>query len=250
MKLQKQVALITGAGSGIGQAIAVGFAAAGALVGVADIDAEKAAATVRQIEAAGGQALSLTVDVTNSQQVAAMADTILAEFGQIDILVNNAANARGNDILTIDEETWDYNVNLALKSVYLCSRAVLPAMVQQQAGVILNIASINGVGTHGMEGYSAAKAGVINLTRNMATKYGHLNIRINALSPGTVATPLWDPVLKENPGVFDDISEWIPLGRVGQPEEIAQAALFLVAPDSSWITGANLVVDGGMTATR
>lgn len=251
MKLQDQVAIITGSGSGIGQAIAHLFASEGAHVIVADIAPELAAETVSQIKATHGYATAYTVDVTSGAQVQKMVTAVHNQLKRIDILVNNAANSRGNDILTIDEETWNFNLDLVLKSVFLCSKSLLPIMIEQQRGAIVNVASINGIGTHGMEAYSAGKAGVLNLTRNMATKYGHHNVRVNAISPGTVHTPHWEPMLKEHPTLLEEIGEeWIPLGRVGQPEDVAKAALFLASDDAAWITGSNLVVDGGMTATR
>lgn len=250
MKLDNKVAIVTGGGSGIGEAICLLFANEGATVIVADINAELAEDTVQKITNRGGQALAIQVDVTDEKQIQAMVARVQEQFARIDILVNNAATSKGNDILTIDVETWDFNLNLVLKSVYMCSKAVLPMMIAQSAGSILNIASINGIGTHGMEAYSAGKAGVLNLTRNMATKYGHLNVRVNSISPGTVETPHWKPMLEENPQILDEISEWIPMERVGQPDDIAKAALFLVSDDAAWITGTNLVVDGGMTAAR
>jgi len=249
MRFQDQVVIITGAGSGIGQATAQLFAAEGATVAVADIAPRLAAETVGLIESAGGRAKAYTVDVTKKQQVDELVAAVADTFSHIDVLVNNAANSSGNDILTIDEETWDFNLNLVLKSVFLCSKAVLPIMIEQKKGAIVNISSINGLNAHGMEPYSAGKAGVINLTKNMAAKYSHMNIRTNAISPGTVETPHWAPMLKENPGILDEIGEeWIPIGRVGQPEDVAKAALFLASDDAAWITGTNLVVDGGMSA--
>lgn len=250
MKLKEKVTIVTGGGSGIGQAIACLFAAEGAQVVVADIDAKRALETVGMIAADGGTATASTVDVTDGVQVNALAAEVVEKFGRIDILVNNAATSRGNDIMTIDEETWDFNLDLVLKSVYLCSKAVLPTMIERKQGVIINIGSVNGISTQGMEAYSAGKAGVVSLSRNMSTKYAHLNVRVNVISPGTVETPLWEPFLAENPDILDEISEWIPMGRVGQPDDIAKAALFLASDDASWITGANLVVDGGMTASR
>lgn len=250
MKLKDQIAIVTGGGSGIGQATCQLFAREGATVVVADIVPELASKVAAQIDAESGNAFPVTVDVTKREQVEAMITAVLEKYGRVNILVNNAANSKGNDILTIDEETWDFNLNLVLKSVYLCSKAVLPSMIENKRGAIVNVSSINGIGTHGMEPYSAGKAGVLNLTRNMATKYGHLNVRVNAISPGTVQTPHWDPIVKENPQIFEQISEWIPMERVGQPEDVAKAILFLASEEASWITGANLVVDGGMTAAR
>lgn len=248
MRLQNQVAIITGSGSGIGQATALLFAQEGAQIVVADRDAERAAETTAQIEVAGGQALTAIVDVTDSEAIAQMTTATLERFGRVDILVNNAAYSQGNDILTMDEETWDDNLNVVLKSVFLCSKAILPTMIEQKKGAIVNIASVNGLAAFGEEAYSAGKAGVINLTKNMACKYGQHNVRTNVICPGTIHTPLWQPRLEENPQVLDEIAEWYPLGRVGQPEDVAKAALYLASDDASWVTGTILNVDGGLMA--
>ncbi|MEZ4859838.1 MAG: glucose 1-dehydrogenase [Caldilineaceae bacterium] len=248
MRLHQQVAIITGAGSGIGQAIARCFAAEGAKVVVADRVATRAAATVEQIQAAGGEALAATVDVTDAAAVNAVAQQTLTAYGQIDILVNNAAIAQGDDILTFDETTWDLNLAVVLKSVFLCSKAVLPAMIERKQGAIVNIASVNGLTGLGEEAYSAAKAGVINLTRNMAIKYGQHNVRVNVICPGTIQTPIWQSKVAEDPQIFAKLARWYPLGRVGQPEDIAKAALYLASDDAAWVTGTTLTVDGGLMA--
>ncbi|HYF64473.1 MAG TPA: SDR family NAD(P)-dependent oxidoreductase, partial [Herpetosiphonaceae bacterium] len=170
MRLAEKVAIVTGAGSGIGRAIAGLFAREGARVVVADRDADRAAATVAEIAFAGGQAIALTVDVTEGAAVERMAAAAAERFGRIDVLVNNAAYSEGDDILTMDEAMWDRNMDIVLKSVFLCSKAVLPRMIDQGRGAIVNISSVNGMGTFGEEAYSAAKAGVNSLSRNMATK--------------------------------------------------------------------------------
>ena len=250
MRLLNQVAIITGAGAGIGKATALLFAQEGASIVVADRAPERAQETVAQIQAAGGQALLAIMDVTDSVAVAQMAATTLQHLGRIDILVNNAAFSQGDNILTIDEATWDLNLAVVLKSVYLCSKAVLPTMIAQRRGAIVNISSVNGLTALGEEAYSAGKAGVINLTKNMACKYGPDNVRVNVICPGTIQTPLWQPRLAKDPQIFEKLADMYPLGRVGQPEDVAKAALYLASEDAAWVTGALLAVDGGLTAYR
>lgn len=248
MRLQERVAFVTGGGSGIGQAICRLFAAEGASVVTVDRYLERAQATAAQIEAAGGRALALYADVAQPDSVSAAAQTAQERLGPVDILVNNAAIAEGDDILTIDEATWDLNLAVALKSVYLCSRALLPGMLARRRGVIVNIASVNGLTGIGEEPYSAAKAGVINLTKNLAVRYGSQGVRANVICPGTIQTPIWQSRLDIDPTVFDRLAKWYPLGRVGQPDDVAKAALFLASDDAAWITGAVLNVDGGLMA--
>lgn len=248
MRLADKVALVTGSGSGIGRAIAERFAREGARVIVNDLHRDRADETVQRIAAAGGEALAIQADVTQSAAVQAMVDQGLAAFGRIDILVNNAGASQGDDILTFDEAIWDWNLAVVLKSVYLCSRAVLPQMIERRSGAIVNISSVNGIVGLGEEAYSAAKAGMNVLTKNMAVKYGRFGIRVNAICPGTVRTPIWGPRLEKDPHIFEKLAKWYPLGRVGEPEDIANAALFLASDEAAWITGATLVVDGGLLA--
>ncbi len=248
MRLRDRVAIITGGGSGIGEAIAKTFAAEGARVIVADRYPERAAAVVAAIEAANGAALSVPVEVTDVHAVGQMVQQAREAYGTVDILVNNAAIAQGDDITTIDEKTWDLNLAVVLKGVFLCSKAVLPLMLEQQRGAIVNIASVNGLTGLGEEAYSAAKAGVINLTQNMAIKYGQQNVRANVICPGTIHTPIWQARLDEDPQILDRLASWYPLGRVGQPEDVANAALYLASDEAAWVTGSVLNVDGGLMA--
>lgn len=248
MRLHDQVVVVTGGGSGIGQAIALLFAQEGAHIIVADRVAERATATADQVRALGRQALAVTLDVTDGQAIQTMVTTAHAHFGHIDGLVNNAAIAQGDDILAFDEATWDLNLAIVLKSVFLCSKAVLPTMIEQHRGTIINIASVNGLTGLGEEAYSAAKAGVINLTRNMALKYGQYNVRVNVICPGTIQTPIWQPRLQADPQILEKLARWYPLGRVGQPEDVAKAALYLASDDAAWVTGTTLTVDGGLLA--
>jgi 3-oxoacyl-[acyl-carrier protein] reductase len=248
MRIHNKASIVTGAASGIGRAIALRFASEGARVVVADRNEAGANQTVRTIRESGGEAYGVHVDVSDEASVNAMTGACVSACGRVDILVNNAAICDGSDVLDIEPEVWDRNLDVVLKSVYLCSRSVLPHMMSQKDGSIVNIASVNGITAVGNAAYSAAKAGVINLTQNMACAYGHHGIRVNAIAPGTIATEIWEPRLKENPRVFDKIAQWYPLKRVGKPEEIASAALFLASDEASFATGATFVIDGGLTA--
>jgi NAD(P)-dependent dehydrogenase (short-subunit alcohol dehydrogenase family) len=248
MGLPNTVALITGGGSGIGRAIAERFAREGAQVVAADLRPERAEETAARIKGAGGEAIALTVDVADGTSVAAMAEAAVARYGRVDVLVNNAGISIGDDILDFDEATWDLNLAVVLKGVYLCSRALLPGMLERRRGVVLNIASVNGMMAVGEAAYSAAKAGMINLTQNMALKYGNRGVRVNCIAPGTVRTPIWGERVARDPHVFDKLAAWYPLGRVGEPDDVANAALFLASDEAAWITGVVLPVDGGLTA--
>jgi meso-butanediol dehydrogenase/(S,S)-butanediol dehydrogenase/diacetyl reductase len=248
VRLENRVALITGGGSGIGRAIAELFAREGAKVVAADRYLDRAEETAAMITAAGGKATAADVDVSNGVAVEAMVKQSIDAYGRIDILVNNAGISVGSDILTIDEATWDLNLNVVLKGVFLCSKAVLPGMIERGSGVIINMSSVNGLYGIGEEPYSAAKAGMINLTQNMAVKYGPQGVRVNCICPGSIQTPIWGERVAEDPQIFDKLAKWYPLRRVGQPEDVASAALFLASDESSWITGAILPVDGGLTA--
>jgi NAD(P)-dependent dehydrogenase (short-subunit alcohol dehydrogenase family) len=250
MRLTNRIALVTGGGSGIGQAISLLFAQEGAKVAVADRYLERAESTAERIRSAGGSALALKADVSSQAEVNTMAEQAIAVYGKVDTLVNNAGLSLGSDILTIDEATWDLNINVVLKSVYLCSKAILPSMIANGKGAIINISSVNGLTGIGEEAYSAAKAAIINLTQNMAVRYGRDQVRANVICPGTIQTPIWAERVEKDPDVFGKLAKWYPLGRVGQPEDVARAALFLASDEASWISGATLNVDGGLMAGR
>lgn len=248
MKLQARVAVVTGGGSGIGQAIALRFAREGAKVAVVDLRRSRAEDTAALLKDAGGEALAVDADVATAGTVEAMAQAVTAQWGQIDILVNNAAISQGDDVRTIDEATWDRNLAVVLKGAFLCTKAVINGMIARRSGAIVNIASVNGLTGLGEEPYSAAKAGLINLTQNVAIKYGQYGVRANVICPGTVRTPIWAERVAQDPQIFDKLAAWYPLGRVGEAEDIANAALFLASDEASWITGAVLNVDGGLMA--
>ena len=251
MRFSARAAIVTGGGSGIGRAIALQLAHEGAKVLIDDWVAERSDAVAREIVAAGGQALATDADVSQSVAVQGMVERAESVFGHIDILVNNAAISIGDDLVTIPEETWDQNIAIVLKSCFLCSKAVLPGMITRKQGVIINIASVNGLGAYGEEAYSVAKAGVVHLTRLIAMRYGKHGIRANVIAPATVRTPIWDKRLEKDPHIFERMAQLFPLGRVGEPEDVANAVLFLASDQASWITGALLCVDGGfMTGSQ
>jgi meso-butanediol dehydrogenase/(S,S)-butanediol dehydrogenase/diacetyl reductase len=238
-RLDGRTAIVTGGGSGIGRAICRRFAFDGASVVVADLVGERAEEVAAEV---GGRAVQ--ADVTAAADVVRMA----AEAGRVDVLVNNAGGGMADDLLEIDEDEWDADVELNLKSAYLCSKAVLPGMIEQGSGVIVNIVSVNGLAFFANEPYSAAKAGLISLTRSMATRYGHHGVRAVAIAPGTIRTPIWQERVDREPAIFERLVRWYPLRRVGEPEDVAAAAAFLASDDAGWITGEVLRVDGGLLA--
>ena len=248
MRFQRRVAIITGSGSGLGRVLAHRFAAEGAAVVVADVVEQDATTVADEISGVGGRSLAQTTDVTNAADVDAMVEAAREAFGSVEILVNNAAKATDADFLDVSEEVWDEDVAIALKGSFLCSQAVLGDMTENRSGVILNISSVNALAYFGNEAYSAAKAGILNLTRSLAVRYGPFGVRVNAIAPGTLRTPAWEQRRQKDPDVFGRIAKWYPLGRIGEPEDVAGAALFLASDEAAWISGTVLPIDGGLTA--
>jgi len=248
MRFQSRVVIITGSGSGLGRVLAHSFAGEGAAIVVADVVDQLATTVADEISEAGGSSLAQITDVTNAADVEAMVGAARETFGSVDILVNNAAKATDADFLEVSEEAWDEDVAIALKGSFLCSQAVLGEMTENRSGVIINISSVNAFAYFGNEAYSAAKAGIVNLTRSLAVRYGPFGVRVNAIAPGTLRTPAWEERRQKDPDVFDRVAKWYPLGRIGEPEDVAGAALFLASDEAAWISGAVLPVDGGLTA--
>ena len=245
MDLTGKVALVTGASRGIGQAVAVELAKAGADVIVNYIGNEAVAQeTVEKVEALGRKALKIKADVGNADEVQAMVDEAHAAFGHIDVLVNNAGITRDGLLIRMKDSEWDDVLNINLKGVYLVSKAVAKLMVKQRSGRIINMTSVSGVtGNVGQANYAAAKAGVIGLTKTCAKELAARGITVNAVAPGFIETAMTD-VLPEK--IKEGIAATVPLGRMGQPEEIAGVVTFLASDFARYITGQVLNVDGGM----
>lgn len=247
--LNGKVAVITGAASGIGFGCAHFLAQAGATVVIADLDATKGNEAAQKI---GPQGSFVKCNVTDPEDCKDLASTVTEKFGHIDILVNCAGVIRRKNAVDLEEKDWDLAIDVTLKGVYQVSKFVIPAMASNGGGSIINIGSGWGIkGGPQAVSYCAAKGGVVNMTRAMAIDHGPQNIRVNCVSPGDVDTPLLRDEAKQ---LGIDETEWMkesaerPINRVGQPEDIAKAIYFLASDLSPWITGANLVVDGGGTA--
>jgi NAD(P)-dependent dehydrogenase (short-subunit alcohol dehydrogenase family) len=250
MRLTEKVAIITGGGSGIGEATAHLFASEGAALMLADIDGSVAAAAAESIKAEGGRASWVQTDVTSSSSVEGMVQATLSQFGQLDILFNSAGIEGFGSVIETDEATWERIFAVHVRGTYLCSKYALSAMLEGgRGGVVVNVSSVAGlVGVQGMAAYCAAKGAIISLTRAMAADFAPQGIRVNCIAPGTTMTPLGQRLIEnDTPERLAQRLSRYPLGRFGKPEEIARSVLFLASDDSSYATGMCLVVDGGLT---
>jgi len=244
-----KVAIVTGGASGIGAATLRRFAEEGALVVCADIDDDGGQRLVEDIRSRGGVAAYHHCDVGKLEDLESVVDFACQEYGGLDIMFNNAVWSSGGYIHQIPPEDWDRSLQVMLTGVFYGIRSAVPAMLQRGGGVIVSTASVEGLfGEMSMAPYTAAKAAVINLTRNAAIEYGRVNIRVNSISPGVVDTPLFEGFLRFTQRTREQMAERHALGRVLQPEEIANVVLFLSCDESSAITGTNILIDGGLTA--
>ena len=233
--------LVTGGGGGIGTEMTARFAAEGALVLCVDIDGDRAERAVR---AAGGAARAVICDIRDG----AALDRLMAAHGPVDVLVNNALHVSGDNLVTTSDASLRADIDGTLTASFLTTKRVLPGMIERGRGAIVSVASVNAFGYYGNEAYSASKAGVINLTRSVAVRYGRHGIRANAVAPGTIATPVWNARLAAEPDLLERLARWYPLRRVGTPTDVANAVLFLASDDAAFVSGACLTVDGGLTA--
>ncbi len=248
--LQGRVAIVTGAAMGIGKACAAALARAGASVVLADIDSAAGEAATEEIAAAGGAAQFVATDVTRMADMEALAVAAVARFGGIDILVNNAARAIGGKVDEIDEDSWTTVLSTNLTSVWRGMRVCVPEMKKRGGGAVVNMSSVQALtGFSGWAAYAAAKGGVNALTQQSAIDLAPHKIRVNAVAPGTIMTPLNEKIFREHPDPDALIRTWNeahPLGRFGQPEEVAETVLFLASDRASFITGTIIRVDGGL----
>jgi 3-oxoacyl-[acyl-carrier protein] reductase len=244
MSLNGKIALVTGAAQGIGRDIALALTTDGADVAICDVNLEAAQKTAGDIEAKGRKSLALKANVASSAEVTAMVDQVVEKFGRIDILVNNAGITRDGLILRMKDEDWDLVLSINLKGAFLCTKSALKYMTKQRAGTIINIASIVGaMGNAGQANYVASKAGLIGLTKTIAREYANRNITANAVAPGFIDTAMTQ-ALSEN--VRQELAKQIPMGKLGTPEDVANAVRFLASPWASYITGQVIHVNGGM----
>jgi len=244
MRLKDKVALVTGAAQGIGKAIALLFAQEGAKVGVADLNLAGAEETCGEISALPGEALAIGGNVAKAEDAEGMVQAVLDKFGRLDILVNNAGITRDQVLLRMKEEDWDLVLAVNLKGAFHLTKAALRPFLKQKGGKIVNIASVTGqMGNAGQANYAASKAGLIGFTKSVAREYANRNIQVNAVAPGFIDTPMSQAIpAKER----EFLIKQIPMERLGKPEDVAQAVLFLASPAADYITGQVLNVNGGM----
>jgi 3-oxoacyl-[acyl-carrier protein] reductase len=245
MRLAGKVAIITGAGRGIGYATALKFGREGAVVIACDINADQAQQAARDVAEAGGEAMGFQIDVRDPDSLATMVEAVVGRYGRIDCLVNNAGIVQDSTLKNMTEEQFDSVIEINLKGVYNCTKAVVDVMLKQSSGVILNASSIVGIyGNFGQTNYAASKFGVIGMVKTWARELGRKGIRSNAVCPGFVSTPILGKIPEK---VLKALEERVPLGRLANPEEIANTFAFLASDEASYINGAVIEVSGGLT---
>jgi NAD(P)-dependent dehydrogenase (short-subunit alcohol dehydrogenase family) len=253
MRLEHRIALVTGAGMGIGKGIALLFAQQGAKVIAADINIEAGRETAKEIQAAGGQCIFQRTDVSLEADVQAAVAVAEEKFGAVDVLANVAGIAHEAPAHSLDLADWNRIIAVNLTSMFLCAKHVLPGMMAAKRGAIVNTTSVQGLfGFPGYPHYAASKGGIISFTRQLAREYARYGIRVNSIAPGTVETPMNIQVLERVPNPVELRRAWErmhPLGRIGQPIDIAWGALYLASDESSWVTGQCLSIDGGVSCT-
>ena len=251
LELKDKVAIITGARRGMGKSHALKLAKVGAQVVVSDISQEECQSVVDEIKKEKGEAIAVKCDATKKEEVDNMIKAAVDKWGKVDILVNNAGICQFKPFLELTEEEWDRTLNINLKGYFLCAQAAAKEMAKQKSGVIINIASVamgqQGIGFPNIVHYCASKGGIVGMTEALAVELAPYNIRVNAISPGMIETPMIDPV-KQDPKIMEAMLARVPMRRVGKPEEVSNLVLFLASDVSSYMTGSTVVIDRGWLA--
>lgn len=242
MNFETKTVVVTGGGGGIGARTVERFHEAGAFVVVADIDLEAAESVAADLP----RATPFAVDVSSPEQLADLVSAVSTQTGGIDILINNAMSCSETPFLELSPAEAHRDVDVTLLGPLFASQQVIPGMIERGGGVILNVSSVNALAYLGNDAYSAAKAGLLSLTRSIAAQFGQYGIRCNAIAPGTVATDYWNKRMEIDPDTLDNAAQWYPLGRVGAPDDIADALLFLASDRAEWISGITMPIDGGL----
>lgn len=242
--------VVTGGAGGVGRVLAAAFAAEGAVVSLLDRSPGRAAALATELNSTRGSEVisGICADISDARAVAAAFDQAHSTFGDVNVLVVGAAHATDADIIELSEKGWDDDVDTTLKGAFLCMQAALPAMLRRGSGAIVAIASVNAFQYCGNVAYSAAKAGLVSLTKSVAVRYGKYGVRANVVAPGSLRTPAWDEREALHPGSLDRLSSWYPQGRVGEPGDVVGPILLLASGEAAWVNGAVLPVDGGLLA--
>lgn len=247
-RMDGKVVIVTGGSSGIGRATAIAFAREGAKVVIAARRVNEGEETVKQIVDAGGEAIFVQTDVTQAKEVQALVDSTLEQYGRLDAAFNNAGSGKGVRLIDLTEEEWEQEIAVNLKSVWLCLKYQIPAMLKSGKGAIVNMGSQGAIlGVPNYTAYGAAKGGAVALTRAAAAEYAAEGIRINAISPGAVETELW---ANAPAGMLEQVAAGIPMQRVGQPQDIAETVVWLCSDAAGFVTGQNIAIDGGYTTSN
>jgi 3-oxoacyl-[acyl-carrier protein] reductase len=244
MMLKEKTALVTGAAQGIGKSIAVTLAKEGAHVAICDVNLEKAQETAKEIEGLGVKSMAVKTNVSDAKECEDLVNIVVEKFGKLDILVNNAGVTRDGLLVRMSEQDWDLVIAINLKGTFNCTKSAAKYMMKARYGRIVNISSVIGLmGNAGQTNYSASKAGVIGITKSAAKELSGRNVTVNAIAPGYIATAMTDKLTEDQ---RNSMVKLVPLGRIGQPQDVANAVLFLASPLADYITGQVIPVDGGM----
>ena len=249
-EFKDKVVLVTGGSYGIGRAAAIGFACRGAKVSIADLDVARGEETLRRIKEAGGEAIFVKTDVSSEDDVKALVEKTIQTFGRLDCAFNNAGiHKQFVSAIDFSEEDWEEMINVNLKSVWLCMKYEIPQMLKQGKGAIVNTSSAAGlVGAPSNPAYPASKHGVVGVTKSTALEFARKGIRVNCVCPGPTRTGMNEALAAASPEIVKAMDQKVPMGRIGEPEEVAAAAIFLCSDEASYITGHALPVDGGIVA--